>query len=408
MTLTKKRLEDLAIFGGSPAFADKLHVGRPNIGNRAVLLRRFNEMLDRRWLSNDGPFVQELERKLATYLGVKHCVVVCNATLAIELTAEALGLHGEVILPSFTFVATAHALQWHRITPVFCDVDPGTHNIDPDEVEKLITPQTTGILGVHVWGRGCDVERLAGIAAKHGLRLIFDAAHALACTHRGILIGAFGDAEIFSFHAAKFFNTFEGGAVTTNDDELAGSIRRLRNFGFTGLDQVVGLGTNAKMSEVSGLMGLTSLESLDDFVAVNRRNHGSYAKYLEHAQGIRLIAYDADERNNYQYVVVEVDARSLGITRDLFVETLRAENVLARRYFFPGCHRMEPYCSLFPHAGDRLPKTEILTRTLMQLPTGTAVGTGDISAVCEIINFIRAHGAKIAGRIQRERRFPPS
>ena len=157
-------LAELAIFGGTPAFVVKLHVGRPNIGDRKRLLERINDILDRRWLTNNGPYVQELEQKLADWLGVKHCIAMCNATVALEIAIRAIGLTGEVIVPSMTFVATAHALQWQEITPVFCDIDPNTYNIDPNRIEDLITPRTTGIIGVHLWGRACDVERLAEIA----------------------------------------------------------------------------------------------------------------------------------------------------------------------------------------------------------------------------------------------------
>src|SRR6185369_3387994 len=205
------------------------------------------------------------EQRVAKMLGVRHCIAMCNATVALEITIRALGLTGEVLVPSFTFIATAHALQWQQIIPVFCDVDPETHCLNPRSVEKMITPRTTGIIGVHLWGRGCDIGSLSEIARSNGLKLLFDAAHAFGCSYEGRMIGGFGDAEVFSFHATKFFNTFEGGAVTTNDDDLAEKIRLMKNFGFAGYDQVIYLGTNGKMSEVSAAMGLTSLESLDDF-----------------------------------------------------------------------------------------------------------------------------------------------
>lgn len=394
----KRRVSELALFGGSPALPELLHVGRPNLGNRERLFARLNTMLDRDWLSNNGPLVQELEEKLAHFLGVKHCIAMCNATIALEVTARALGLQGEVILPSFTFVASAHALQWQEITPVFCDVDPLSHNIDPAKIEGLITSRTTGILGVHVWGRPCDVTQLQAIAEAHGLKLMFDAAHALGCSHQGRMIGGFGDAEVFSFHATKFFNSFEGGAVATNNDDLAARIRRMHNFGFAGYDQVVDLGTNGKMNEASAAMGLTSLESLDDFVEINHRNYQGYAEGLAGIPSVSLIRYNEREKNNYQYVVIDVDAGDTGMDRDLLVELLHAEHVLARRYFYPGCHRMEPYSTRFPDAGLRLPETERLTSRLMQLPSGTAVGTREIEQVCELIRFAVANGSEIRRR----------
>ena len=216
-----KKVEELRIFGGTPAFSEKLHVGRPNIGNRGRLLERINDILDKRWLTNAGPYVQELEQRVAEIAGTRHCIAMCNGTVALEIAIRASGLRGEVIVPSMTFVATAHALQWQEITPVFCDIDPQTYNLDPHSVEKMITPRTTGIIGVHLFGRPCDIEALDRIARQHNLKLLYDAAHALGCSYHGRPIGSFGDAEMFSFHATKFLNTFEGGAIVTNDDGLA-------------------------------------------------------------------------------------------------------------------------------------------------------------------------------------------
>jgi dTDP-4-amino-4,6-dideoxygalactose transaminase len=395
----KSRIDQLAIFGGTPAFAAPLHVGRPNIGNRAALLGRINDLLDRRWLTNNGPFVQEFEQRIADLLGVKHCIAMCNATVALEIAARALELHGEVIVPSFTFIATAHSLQWQEITPVFCDVDLATHNLDPMKVEAMITPRTTGIIGVHVWGRPCAIESLTEIAQRHKLKLMFDAAHAFGCSYEGQMIGNFGEAEVFSFHATKFFNTFEGGAVTTNDDNLATKMRLMKNFGFAGHDNVIYIGTNGKMSEVSAAMGLTGLESLNEFIAANRRNYAAYRAGLQDIPGIRLIAYDEAERCNYQYIVVEVDEATAGINRDELMRILQAENVLARRYFYPGCHQMEPYRSFFPHAGLLLPETERLAQRVMSLPTGTAVGQEEIAAVCAIIRLAVANSRELRPRL---------
>ncbi|HNS03401.1 MAG TPA: DegT/DnrJ/EryC1/StrS family aminotransferase [Anaerolineae bacterium] len=395
----KRSLEDLALFGGPAAFAETLHVGRPNVGDRARLLARIDDMLDRRWLTNHGPFVEELEQQLAAYLGVKHCIAMCNGTVALEIAARALELRGEVIVPAFTFVATAHALQWQEITPVFCDVEPHSHNLDPQRIEALITPRTTGIVGVHVWGQPCAVDALTDIARRRNLRLMFDAAHAFGCSYRGQMIGNFGDAEVFSFHATKFFNTFEGGAVTTNDDALAAKIRLMQNFGFAGLDRVIYIGTNGKMSEVSAAMGLTGLESLTEFVAINQRNYEHYHRELAEVSGLRLLRYDPQERNNFQYITAEIDAPASGISRDHLVQVLHAENVRARRYFYPGCHQMEPYRSYFPHARLLLPVTEQLTQRVLILPTGTAIDAQAISQISQLIRFVVEHGAEISARL---------
>lgn len=386
--MRKSSINDLALLGGPAAFAEVLHVGRPNIGDRGRFLARINDMLDRRWLSNNGPYVQELEQTLGAFLGVKHCMAVCNATVGLEIAARALGLTGEVIVPSFTFIASAHALQWLGITPIFCDVDPLTHNIDPALVEGLITPRTSGILGVHVWGRPCDVYELTQVARDHRLKLIFDAAHALACSYRGQLVGSFGDVEVFSFHATKFFNTFEGGAICTNNDELAEIVRQMRNFGFAGMDQVIGLGTNGKMSEISAAMGLGSLESLDEFIQANHEHYRAYVSGLKGIPGLQVVRYDEAEKNNYQYVILEIDPERAGLDRDLLVKLLQAENIRARRYFYPGCHQMEPYRSMPPWAGLELPATERLTQSVMQLPTGTALRHTEVDEICELLRFI--------------------
>lgn len=399
--MNKNRVDDFALFTGKPAFGEKLHVGRPNIGIREKLFGRINDILDRRWLTNNGRYVQEFEQKLAAMLGVRHCIAMCNATIALEITIRALGFHGEVIVPSFTFVATPHSLQWQEITPVFCDIDHRTHNLDPACVEKMITPRTTGIIGVHLWGRPCDVEALTEIARKRNLKLMFDAAHAFNCSHGGQMIGGFGNAEVFSFHATKFFNTFEGGAVATNDDDLAARIRLMKNFGFAGYDNVVYIGTNGKMDEVSASMGLTGLESLDEFIAANYRNYKGYLEGLTGIPGVELVRYDETEKNNYQYIVCEVDESIAGISRDTLLEILHAENVIARRYFYPGCHRMEPYRSYFPHAGLLLPHTERLAQRIMSLPTGTAVGEEEIALICRIISLAVTHGRELSKRLDR-------
>ena len=381
----KASLDDWVMFGGAPAFREPLHVGCPNIGDRDRLMARFACMLDRRWLSNDGPFARELEQRIAARLGVRHCIAMANGTIALEIAIRALEVTGEVLVPSFTFIATAHALQWQRITPVFCEIDPATHALDPEGLEPHITPRTAAILGVHVWGEPCAIESLTEIARRRGLKLIFDASHAFDCSHRGRMIGGFGDAEVFSFHATKYFNTFEGGAVTTDNDELAGRLALMRNFGFSGYDNVIHIGTNGKMSEVSAAMGLTGLESLDEFKACNRRNYECYRDLLCGIGGLRLFRVEEREERNYQYVVVEVDESQTGIGRDLLVRLLHAENVLARRYFYPGCHRMEPYRTLFPDAGVALPATEALCERTLILPTGTIVGDREINIICGLM-----------------------
>lgn len=399
MRSPKRQCVDLALFGGQPAFPEKLHVGRPNIPNRKRLLDRIDSVLSRRWLSNNGPFLQEFEQRVSEYIAVKHCVATCNGTLGLQIAIKSLGLTGEVIVPSFTFVATAHALEWLGITPVFCDVDARTHNIDPDQAEHLITPRTTGIIGVHLWGRACDVERLVDIAHQHRLELMFDAAHAFTCSHQGRMVGSFGSLEVFSFHATKFFNTFEGGAIVTQDDDLAARARAVRDFGFGPDNEVIDLGTNGKMTEVCAAMGLTGLECLDEFIAANYANYSHYETELADLPGVRFVSLDGGDRFNYQYIVLEIDETVTQITRDQMLDVLRAENILARRYFYPGCHRVEPYRSRFSRAGQQLPVTELLSRRVLVLPTGTAIGSDEVSGVCEIVRLVVTHSGEVQDRL---------
>lgn len=392
-------MTSLAIFGGTPAFPETIHVGRPNIGDRSAFLARVNDMLDRRWLSNDGPLVRQFEQRLCEMTGVKNCVSMCNATVGLEIAIRALELKGEVIVPSYTFVATAHALQWQEITPVFADMDPRTYNVDIASIERLITPRTTGIIGVHVWGRVCDTEAIEAIAKARGLKVMYDAAHAFACSRSGRMSGSFGACEVLSFHATKFLNSFEGGAVMTNDDALAAKMRLMRNFGFAGYDRVIYPGTNGKMTEICAAMGLTSLEAVDDLIAVNRRNYESYQKELSGVPGMSLIVYSSEERNNYQYIVVEVDPEACTLNRDELIQVLHAENVLARKYFWPGCHRMEPYRSYFPNAHLLLPHTERVAARIMVLPTGQAVSPEMISTICSILRTAVANGKSVRGAL---------
>lgn len=381
---------DLAINGARPAFEQPLHVGRPNIGNRRAFLERVSHILDNQWLTNDGPMVRDFEQRITKFLGVKHCVAMCNGTIALEIAIRALDLTGEVIVPSWTFVATAHSLYWQGITPTFADIDPATHNLDPDAVRRMITPRTTGIVGVHVWGRPAPVEELQAISDEHGLKLMFDAAHAFGNSYMDRPIGSFGECEVFSFHATKSFNTFEGGAVTTNNDELAETMRLMRNFGFKGYDNVVHPGTNGKMIEVCAAMGLTNLESFDDFVAANRRNYEAYREALSELPGVRMLEYDPSQRANYHYVVVEV-CNGNRKCRDDIVAALQAENILARKYFWPGIHRMQPYRDLFPHSELLLSNTRDVSERVIVLPSGAALPNDAPATTAAIMSLVIAN-----------------
>ena len=378
---------DLAINGAAPAFSGPVHVGRPSLLSRDRFLELASGIFDRGWVTNNGPLVQELESKLCAELGVAHCVAMCNGTIAMEIATRALGLHDEVIVPSWTFIATAHSLFWQGITPVFADVDRNTHNLDPSAVKRMITPRTTGIIGVHLWGRPSQIEILQEIADEFKLSLLFDAAHAFGCTHRGRTVGAFGRAEVFSFHATKSFSSFEGGAVTTNDEQLAEKMRLMRNFGFHGFDNVIHPGTNGKMTEICAAMGIANLESFREVLAINRRNYEAYRAELSDIEGVSLLAYDTGERGNFHYIVVELHD-SFPAARDEVISALHAENILARRYFWPGCHRMKPYRDLFPNAGLLLRNTEDIAARVIVLPSGTSLPDGTIETVGDVFRVL--------------------
>jgi dTDP-4-amino-4,6-dideoxygalactose transaminase len=375
----------LAVCGGQPRFNEPKYVGTPTIPDRAALHARLDRMLDTRRLSNDGPFVQELEDRLRRLNDGVEVVTVCNATVGMQLLLKALDVAGEVLLPSFTFIATAHACLWEGLEPVFVDVDRTTHTIDPTAVEAGLSDRTAAIVGVHLWGRMCKVRELDTIARDRGIPLIFDAAHAVGCSYEGLPMGRHGTASVVSFHATKFVQSLEGGAILTPDRDLADRLRLLRNFGFQGYDNVVALGTNAKMNEFCAAMGLGSLEGLDALVGTNIANRSACRESLAGLPGLRLYEYDEQERNNFQYLIVEVDPRACPLSRDELVQVLHAENVIARRYFTPGCHRSGPYRDMPRRKSERLPVTEQLCDTLLALPTGAGVTTTDIEAIGTII-----------------------
>lgn len=367
-----------------------LHVGFPNVGARQVFDDLVNGIFEKRWFTNHGEVVRTLERLLAEHLGVKHCITVCNATIGMQAALRALDIEGEVILPAFTFAATAHAVGMSKgLTPVFADVNRDTHCLCPESVRSHINDRTTAILAVHLWGNPCYPSQLQKIADEHELKLIFDSAHAFHNVYDGVSIGNFGDCEVFSFHATKFFNTFEGGAITTNDDALADRIRRICNFGFKGPDDISCIGTNAKMSEINAAMGVSMFECIDQIANTNRENFEVYQAFLDGVPGLKLFSMELIDRSNWQYVVLEIDSSRFGRSRDEVLEALHAKNVFAKRYFYPGCHRMQPYRDDFNATGRMLPNTDLLCDRVLCLPTGTAIEIDEIHGVCQSILGLR-------------------
>jgi dTDP-4-amino-4,6-dideoxy-D-glucose transaminase len=382
----QRKRKDLAYFGGKPIFSQQVHVGTPNIGDHRRLHDRIGRVLESRRLTNDGPLLLEFEDWIAATTGTAHAVAVCNGTISLQLIARALGLRGEVILPSLTHAASAHALEWIGLTPVFCDIDPVTGNLDPDLVDWSVTERTAAILGVHLWGRICETGQLQQVADRHRLPLFYDSAHALGCTAEGKPAGGFGRAESFSFHATKFVNAFEGGVVTTNDGDLAGRLRALRCYGYNPEGQVAGPGINAKLTEACAAMGLTSAEIMPQIIATNAAHHRRYAAALDGVPGLTLRQPPSDQTSNYQYVVIEVGTTESGLGRDELMRILHAENIMAKRYFWPAVHQLEPYRSRQPvHTPRPLLHTERLSGRVLSLPTGTSVDSEQVDRVAEAL-----------------------
>jgi dTDP-4-amino-4,6-dideoxygalactose transaminase len=286
-------------------------------------------------------------------------------------------------------------MQWLGIEPVFCDVRADDHTLDPDDVERRIGPRTGAILGVHLWGRACQVEALQAIADRHGIPLLLDAAHALGCGHAGRPLGLSGKAEVFSLHATKALNSLEGGLITTADAELANKLRLMRNFGFGGEDRVLSLGINAKMNEFCAAAGLSNLEGFEPLREHNRLIFEAYRSTLDGLPGLRLHAPDPGQLANHHYAVVEL-APDLAPGRDALAELLRAENVFARRYFRPGCHLSEPYVA----KAQSLPVSERLSRSLLQLPTGLQLDAAEAAEIGRLIAWCLRNGPAIAERRQ--------
>lgn len=357
---------------------------RPRAIEAGVFHDRVDQILKDRWFTNAGPMVHELENAVAKLHQVGHCVLVCNATIGLQLVLKALDLQGEIITTPFTFVATTHAIMWQRLTPVFCDIDPERLTISPDKIEALITPHTSAILGVHVFGQFCDVEAIARIARKHRLRVLYDAAHSFQTAYKGTPVGHFGDAEVLSFHGTKLFHTFEGGAILTNDSKLAARLRLLKNFGFNGLDTVEHIGTNAKMNEVSAAYGLSMLPVIPATIERLERLHKLYRRRLSAIRGLKLFEPSAEVRGNNQYLPIFVQD-DFGLSRDELWVHLWDRGIQTRRYFYPGTHLCEPYRSEMPWFRDLLPETRQAAGTILCLPCYYDLTDRQASRVCEVI-----------------------
>lgn len=384
----------IAALGGLPAFRNPLHVAQVNLPAWESVEDMFKGIFDRHYYANHGPLVNELDRVLAETLQVEHAISVTNGTVALMLLAKALEISGEVIVPSFTFPATIQALVWAGLEPVFCDIDSETHTITAELVEKRITNKTVAVMGVHLWGRACEPESLSVLCEKYELKLLFDAAHAIGCKHKGRFIGSFGSGEVFSFHATKVLNGAEGGCITTNDANLADRLKTMRSFHPSETYTDVPLRFNAKMSEAQAALVLLSMKDLKKNIAANRARYQAYIIGLADIPGLTCIEYV--EVNNYQYIVIEVDDEVFGLSRDILVGVLKSENILCRKHFYPGVHNWPQYKleSLL------LENTDALCKKIMQLPNGQAASVNDVNKICQTICEIR--GSRTSVELQYE------
>lgn len=389
------------IMGGSPAFRETLGIVRPVLPALSAISDRLANSMATGQLTNNGQYVRQLEFELAEYLGVKHAVAVGNATIGLIILMKALGRTGEVIMPSFTYSATAHAAVWAGQQPVFADILPDTYTIDPSAVEKLINERTVAIMGVHIYGHACEIEELQSVADRHGIPLIFDAAHAFGSYYRGTRIGSFGFAEVFSFHATKIFPVGEGGVVTTEDDELANTLHLLRAFGgLQGEENTVLPGTNGKMQEFNALIGLENLKVIDDHVQTRRSISGHIQEMLEDVPGLTFQTQKPYAVSNYQNLSVLVDESSFGLNRDELYDSLKLEGIGSRKYFFPALHEHDTYRHRPETTPIPLPVTERVSSQILCLPIYSQMTLDEAEQMCSAICNIHNHASSIRTRFR--------
>ena len=354
----------------------------PDLDEFSVLLR---EIWESKWITNNGSFHKKLEAALCEYLKVPYVSLFTNGTLPLLTALQALRITGEVITTPYSFVATTHSIWWNNCKPVFVDIDPATGNIDPDKIEAAITPKTSAIMPVHVYGKPCDTKRIQEIADKYGLKVIYDAAHAFGVEVNGESILNAGDLSTLSFHATKVFNTIEGGAMVMHDAEMKKRIDYLKNFGFAGETEVVGPGINSKMDEVRSAYGLLNLKQVD--AAIDAR-HQVAIRYREALRGVPGISFFDDMpgvRHNYSYFPIFVDAKKYGMTRDELYFKMKENGVLGRRYFYPLISSFSTYRGLPSAAPDNLSQAHMMADSVICLPMHHNLGADEIEQILTLI-----------------------
>ena len=375
---------DSAVPSHEPDPRAPIYVTRPELPPLDAFLPYLRKIWDSKVLTNGGPFHQELERKLAEYLGVKHIALFANGTLGLVTALQALRITGEVITTPYSFVATAHSLLWNGIKPVFVDIDPDTFNLDPRRIEAAITPQTTAILPVHTYGHPCDVDRIQSIADNYGLKVIYDAAHAFAVEcHCGSVL-KHGDMSVLSFHATKAFTTFEGGAIVCSDEKTRQRVNHLKNFGFVDEVTVVAPGINGKMSEFNAALGLLQLEGIDKALARRGAVDRRYRAGIADIPGLRCIKPAAEARSNYSYFPILVQP-DYPLTRDALYQKLRENGIIVRRYFYPLISDFPMYRGLPSAAHENLPVARRISGQVLCLPIYPDLSLNQVDRIVDLL-----------------------
>lgn len=364
---------------------DMIYVTQPVLPPLEEFVVYLKEIWESKQLTNNGRFHQELEQALCDYLGVKYISLFNNGTMALITALQALRITGEVITTPFSFVATTHSLWWNNIKPVFVDIEPNTFNIDPKKIESAITPRTTAILPVHVYGNPCDVESIKQIADTYGLKVIYDACHTFGVKLNGIPILNFGDLSVMSFHATKVFTTFEGGAIVCHDEATKKRIDFLKNFGFAGETTVVAPGINAKMNEFQAALGLLQLKYIDQNIEKRKSIANLYRKQLCDLPGITFLQDMPGVDHCYSYFPILIDKEITGRTRDEVYENLKQNNIFGRRYFYPLISQFPAYRSLESAQEGKMPISEIIAEGVICLPIYPDL---DLITVKRISNYI--------------------
>lgn len=362
-----------------------VYVTRPALPPLKEFLVYLEKIWESRVLTNNGPFHQELEKELADYLGVKHLSLFANGTLALVSALQALRITGEVITTPFSFVATTHSLWWNNIKPVFVDIEPDYFTLDPDRIEAAITPQTTAIMPVHVYGNPCRTDAIEKIASSHGLKVIYDAAHAFGVTVNGESILNYGDLSILSFHATKVYNTVEGGAIICKDEETKRHIDHLKNFGFEDEVTVVEPGINAKMNELQAAYGIVQLRHINDYIEERKSIAEQYRKELAGVRGLRYLNDIDGIRHSYTYFPVMIDSLQYGRTRDEVYDMLRSHNIFGRRYFYPLISQFPTYRGLPSSEPSNLPVASQVAGQVICLPIYPGLTSSQIESIVSLL-----------------------